>query len=323
MLCIPQAFGQDVPGEPRGDAFDELIEWAQEWNDVDAMDVTWHRTNNLYDGSADGRIIKSFLYTERTVYRWPDSWKRVVERDDIPGNEDEYLKRLDESNVVEGIQPDGSHARRMLDLPQGELMNGPKLVDSLPKEVARAPFLLARWLVDEGLERKDLNVQWTGEGSIDGICLSAGLGFVLSPYKDGGYYLSHTTMLSHDGLHLVEYALNDPVWPDGIPNAIASKVRVTIRQANGNQTPAPSLDLLKAQAVPRPPDEAMYVNFKNVTIQDRRTDMTILPNKQQIKTQPVVTPRRMPSLTHILRYGGIVAVLAAAGWWWFRRRAQL
>jgi len=284
------------------------------------MDVSWHVTHNIHSGSPNGPILESYLYTERTLYRWPDSWKRIVQRDDIPGNENKLLKRFDENNVIEGIQPDGTHARRSIELPQGELMNGPKLIDSLPKEMVRAPFLLARWLIDDGFDRNDLDIQQRADGSIDGLCQSAGLGFLLSHDKDGGYYLSHATMLSPKGVHLVEYEMSDPVRQDGLPGAIASKIRVSLLHPDGTHSPAPPLDLISARAVTRPSDNKMYINFENVAVQDRRTGKIMLSNKQEINYPAVKPSRQRVSMIQVLRIAGIGFVVVAGGVWWYRRR---
>jgi hypothetical protein len=316
---------QQAPLLPGGeDGLDAVYAWCAHAADIDAVEVTWRVRRDRY--SADRTTLAdSTWFLETTLYRWPDSLRRRILFDESTNaREGVEVDPRDERLVEEGIAPTGEHVRRFTAIGRADIMRGPAMVDALHREAARAPPLLARWVLEIGLLDERFQAVRTNTGRVEAVAPSAGLAFSLEPVG-GGWALSHVASIDPRGIEHVRFDIGDFVQVAGLPVLVGRIVTLSVRGSDGEFAPGETLELVAARPVDRPSDAAMTIDTSSDMVTETRSLAAQIAAGVE---DPVAPPRnirptrRAPSIGTILLGAGLTLVLVGIGWrLWGRRQS--
>lgn len=319
LISARDAIGQSAASDD--DAIGAVYEWASDWADAEAMAVTWNVLRNRY--AQDGSILEAAWLVEDTLYRWPDSFRRTVVFDARRNEASGFsVNQYDKALVTEGIAPTGEHVRRFTAFGQADIMHGPEMTRAIQREAVRAPFVLARWVLEFGLLESDFSAVFVQTDLIEAVSPSRGLGFELVPFADG-WVLARVTNRGADGTEYARLVLSDFGWPEHLPAPLGRRVSVSVRKPNGEYSPASPMELIAARIVDRPSDAALVIDTSADSVNDRRSvaQQRAAGVAEPREPRSAATPPGRTSLRDMLLGGGIAMVFAGVGWWlWQRRR---
>ena len=321
-ISVP-VLGQASVLPPGEDAIDAVYQWATEWAVTDACRVTWRLRRDRY-AQDRSEIVDTTWFIEETVYRWPDSFRRTVSFDTTTNSrEGVVIDPYDDDIVIEGIAPTGEHVRRYAATNRADIMAGPAMVDAIQREAVRAPFLLARWILEHGLLKEDFEAVRSSVDRIEAVSPSTGLSFAFAPFANG-WALSRVASVSPDGVEYVRFELSEFGWPDGLPGPIGQVVDLSVRAGDGQYLPGNSIEFVAAQNISCPTDASLRIDTTQGAVQDRRALEQQIAAGVANPSSPVsaINPPSRVSLRDMLFGSGIAMVFAGIGWWyWQRRRA--